>query len=98
MVGRLGAHAMMPSFTLMEPSDIQEDFHLSSLSSMDELPKISVDDPAIISIKVELDMNNQDLSGRVVKFLRRSLKAGISPYYRQIVVTPIANADTIWSV
>ena len=98
MVGRLGAHAMMPSFTLMEPSDIQEDFHLSSLSSMDELPKISVDDPAIISIKVELDMNNQDLSRRVVKFLRRSLKAGIAPYYRQIVVTPIANADTIWSV
>lgn len=98
MVGRLGAHAMMPSFTLMEPSDIQEDFHLSSLSSMDELPKISVDDPAIISIKVELGMNNEELSGRVVKFLRRSLKAGISPYYRQIIVTPIANADTIWSV
>nr|BAR34903.1 RNA polymerase subunit RPB5 [uncultured Mediterranean phage uvMED] len=98
MVGRLGAHAMMPTFTLMEPSDIQEDFHLSSLSSMDELPKISVDDPAIISLKVELDMNNEELSGRVVKFLRRSLKAGIAPFYRQIVATPIAKEDRIWSV
>ncbi len=98
MVGRLGAHAMMPTFTLMEPSDIQEDFHLSSLSSMDELPKISVDDPAIISLKVELDMNNEELSGRVVKFLRRSLKAGIAPFYRQIIATPIAKEDRIWSV
>ena len=98
MVGRLGAHAMMPTFFLMEPSDIEDDIHLSGLESFKVLPKISVDDPAIISLKAELDMTNDDLDGRVVKFLRRSLKAGIAPYYRQIVATTIANQDRIWSV
>jgi len=34
-------------------------------------------------------MTKEEIDGRVVKFLRRSLKAGVAPFYRVIVDTPI---------
>jgi len=81
---------MMPSYELV-PEDLEGERALYELDSLQQLPQISVDDPAVLSLRGELEMSKDDIEGRVVKFLRRSVKAGISPYYRIIVASPIAS-------
>jgi len=81
---------MMPSYELV-PEDWEGERILENLEPH-QLPLISVDDPAVLSLRVELEMSKDDIEGRVVRFLRRSLKAGISPYYRLIVESPIGKA------
>lgn len=80
---------MMPTYDLV-PEDLAGERALTGLESLSQLPQISVDDPAIISLRVDLEMSKDEIEGRVVKFLRRSLKAGISPFYRLVVATPIS--------
>ena len=101
MVGRLMGHCMMPSYSLLDDDD---DFVMSLREEgnpISMLPHISVDDPAVVSIRGEVGLSLSDIEGRVLKFLRRSPVAGISPYYRVIVNTPIGNSSQptgLWSM
>tara|TARA_B100001778_G_C18590234_1_gene631945 strand:+ start:302 stop:580 length:279 start_codon:yes stop_codon:yes gene_type:complete len=87
---------MMPSFSLVENEELSNERYLSNIDPS-QLPKISVDDPAILSLREETGFSAMQLDGKVVKFLRRSLKAGISPFYRQIVNTSISKDSRIWT-
>ena len=88
MSARLGQHSMMPTYYLV-PENMEGERGLSGIDSVRQLPQISIDDPAIISLRAENGMTKEEIDGRVVKFLRRSLKAGVAPFYRVIVDTPI---------
>ena len=96
MSGRLSGHCMMPSFSLLDGDDLSSEYHLEGIDPS-QLPKISVDDPAILSLRQETGLSISELEGRVVKFLRRSLKAGIAPFYRQIVNSSISKDSRIWT-
>ncbi len=80
---------MMPSYDLVSEEDAEIMLNTHNISNR-QLPQISVDDPAILSLREEVEMGANEIDGRIVKFLRRSLKAGISPFYRVVVRTPIA--------
>ena len=97
MTGRLSGHCMMPTFHLLDEDEVTGNPALSDLEPR-HYPRISIDDPAVLSIRQELGLSADDVNGRVIKFLRRSLNAGISPYYRIIVDTPIGTTGAIWSV
>jgi len=79
---------MMPTFFLLEEEEVNNHPILAELEPR-QLPKISIDDPAVLSIRQEFNMSAEDITGRVIKFLRRSLNAGTSNYYRIVVDTPI---------
>ena len=65
------------------------------IAELHEFKKIWVDDPAILSIRVELGMDADEIEGRVVKFLRRSLRAGIAPFYRVVVKSSIGSSQPL---
>ena len=90
MTARLSGHYMMPTYTLMEEQEVDNDPYLADLGHILQLPQISVDDPAVLSLREELEMDADEIEGRVVKFLRRSLRAGIAPFYRVVVKSSIA--------
>lgn len=96
MTGRLSGHCMMPTFYLLDEEEVATNPVLSDLEPR-HYPRISVDDPAVLSLRAELDLTAEEVDGRVIKFLRRSLNAGISPYYRIIVNTPIGTTGKLWS-
>ena len=86
----------MPSFSLLGNDELSNERYLTNIDAS-QLPKISVDDPAILSLRQETGLSISELDGRVVKFLRRSLKAGISPFYRQIVNSSISKDSKVWT-
>ena len=93
MAARLSGHCMMPTYILMEQEEVNNDPHLADLEHISLLPQISVDDPAILSLRVDLEMDADEMDGRVVKFLRRSLRAGIAPFFRVVVKSSIGKSQ-----
>ena len=86
---------MMPTFVLLGAEETLKEPLLDNLTPS-QLPKISVEDPAVLSIRQELDLTAGEVEGMVVKFLRRSLNAGVSPFYRVIVGAPVGKKR--WSL
>ncbi len=69
-------HILIPKHIKLSEKEKKELFEKYGIS-LKELPKIKLDDPAIVSLKVK--------AGDVIKIIRQSPTAGESMFYRGVI-------------